>query len=601
MISIGFYLSKDSLSIAELSFSGRQPRILSVNNIFFEDSQSEEDKLALLAKELDKMTARRKGKNIRLCYALPQNRVSSFYVEFPFKEKFKILKTLPYEIEDKTPFQLDRVCFDARICRIDKNKSSVLVFVTPEGNVKEFVNFTRPLKRNIHLLSCSSSALANLLESWNVPFSSRQNVNKESAFIYLGLENSLLLLYKEGFLNHVSILDWGCYGIITEMAKAYKLTREKAYEEFFTKAFILTQAKGFTKEQRFFSNLIKKKMTSFMPEFKLLKMSLETKQNQSFSKAVIFGPGAVIKNLSMVLTEELNLPVSKLKSFSAFPNFDLQSRPLTDIALGLALEGLKKSPYTGLNFLQPANKTAFSFLPKQVIKTAMIFIVCFILFSAYAFVRQLESSALLEKVNSIFTDYGRKIAYLRGNNIGVESIESFLASEKEKKEDEKRVRARLSLEQPIDYLQQIVQKIGSAENWNLRLQQLKIKGRTVEMRGQIESSSLKKFKALLQSLAENPIKEDAGSQAEKVENPMQEDAGSQAEKVENPMQEDAGSQAEKVENPMQEDAGSQAERAENPMQEDAGSQNREDLKEQSESSGAKLSSFSYSFTFKREF
>ena len=569
MISIGFYLSKDSLSMAELSFSGRQPQILSVNSIFFEDSQSEEDKLDLLSKELEKMTGRHKGKTIRLCYALPQSMVSSFYMEFPFKEKFKILKTLPYEIEDKTPFQLDRVCFDARICKIDKNKSSVLVFVTPEDNVKEFVNFIKPLKKNIHLLSCSSSALANLLESWNVPFPSRQNSNRESAFIYLGLENSLLLLYKEGFLNHVSVLDWGCYGIITEMAKAYKLTKEKAYEEFFTKAFILTQAKGFTKEQRFFSNLIKKQMQSFAPEFKLLKMSLETKQNQSFSKAVIFGPGAVIKNLSMVLTEELNLPVSKLKSFSVFPNFDLQSRPLTDIALGLALEGLKKSPYTGLNFLQPANKTAFSFFPKQVIKTAMVFIVCFIIFSAYAFMRQFESSALLEKVNSVFTDYGRKIAYLRGNNISVESVESFLASEKEKKEDEKRVRARLSLEQPIDYLQQIVQKIGSAENWNLRLQQLKINGRAVEMKGQIKSSSLKKFKALLQSLAENPIKENADLQV-------------------------------KAENSMQESAGSQAEKAENPMQEDAGSQNREDLKEPSESSGAKLSSFSYSFTFKRE-
>ena len=494
MVSIGFYISKDILSLAELSFAGQQPEILSVKSFFFKNPESEEEKQALLSKEVERIETQYKGKNIRLCYGLSQSAVSSFFVEFPFKEKFKILKTLPFEIEDKTPFQLNKAIFDARICRIkDRTKSSVLVFVTPEENVKEFVTFTKPLKRNIHLLSCSSSALANLLENWNVPLSQAQNLNSGEAYIYLGLENSLVLLYKEGFLNHVSVLDWGCRGIIEEMIKAYKLELEQAYDEFFAKAFILTQVKGFTKEQKFFSNLIKKQIQFLVPELKLLKMSLEIKQNQTFSKAVLFGQGAMIKNLSLVLTEELDLPVSKLKNFAPFPNFEQESGPLADIALGLALEGLKKSPYTGLNFFQPTKKTALSLYPKKWTKMVMVFIFCLVIFSIYAFVRQFESSTALSKMEKVFSDYGKKVADLKESAISVGAIEDFLAMEKEKKEDEKIVRERLSLEQPIDRLQEIVQKIGPAEDWNLSLQYLKIVGRKVEMRGRIDSSSLERF------------------------------------------------------------------------------------------------------------
>ena len=512
MISIGFYISKDSLSVAELSLSAQQPEILFLKEVFFKDSQSEEEKQTAISKEIERIEAKHKGKNIRLCYSLSQNLVSNFFLEFPFKEKFKILKTLPFEVEDKTPFQMDKALFDARICKItNTNKSSVLVFVTPEENVKNFVSFLKPLKRQTHLLGCPAPALANLLEIWNAPLSKAQNSRSEEAYLYLGLESSLILIYRNGFLNHVSDLEWGVKGIIEEMSQAYKLEKEKAFEEFFTKAFILTQAKGWTKEQVFFSNLIKKQIQSLAPELKLLKMSLETKHKHPLSTVAIFGPGAMIKNLTVFLTDELDLPVVKLKQLAPFPNFDLQKKPLADIALGLALEGLKKSPYTGLNFLQSAKKTAFLYYPKKWKKSAFVFLFCFLVFSVYAFVRQFESSKALTKIEAVFLDYGTKIARLRGKAVQVESVKNFLTEEKEKQKDEKIVREQLNLEQPMNYLERIAQKLGAVDNWNLSLQFLKIAGRQVEMRGSIDSLALERFKTALQSLAEKPIQ---GSQKE---------------------------------------------------------------------------------------
>ena len=41
MVSIGFYISKDSLNVVELAFSGSKPELLFSNELFFKDPDSE--------------------------------------------------------------------------------------------------------------------------------------------------------------------------------------------------------------------------------------------------------------------------------------------------------------------------------------------------------------------------------------------------------------------------------------------------------------------------------------------------------------------------------------------------------------------------------
>ena len=293
MLSIGIHITESSVHFAELSLEGPKPKLESFEEHFFEDQDIEEEKVLFIVRHIEKIEEKHKGKTLRFCYGLSQNSVTSFLVKFPFKEKFKILKTIPFEIEDKSPFRPDKVFFDARICKIkDQNKSSALCFVTPEENVNEFLEFSSKLKKPPYLLSCSASALANLLESWNKPLSQIQNPRYHSIYIYLGVENSQILFYKEGYLEHISVLDWTMVGIVKEMEKMYKLTAEKAWEEFFEKSFILTLEKGFTKEQIFFSNLIKKKISLLIPKLQLFKISLETEQKIKIEEAVLFGPGS---------------------------------------------------------------------------------------------------------------------------------------------------------------------------------------------------------------------------------------------------------------------------------------------------------------------
>ena len=221
----------------------------------------------------------------------------------------------------------------------------------------------------------------------------------------------------------------------------------------------------------------------------------------------------VIKNFTAFLTAETSINFSRLKTLTDFPFFEPHNKPSALIALGLALEGLKRSPYQGLNFLQSMKKEAFSLFPKKWQVAGLAFSLFFVVFTAYAFVRQQESSKILDKIQSVFTDYGKKIAFMQESQVSVESLNSFLEKEKAKSENEQIVRDKLSLPNPMDQLQIITQRLGDAEKWNLTIRHLKLEDRKVEIKGVLNKSQLQKFKSQLEGLAKGQIKE-VSSQSE---------------------------------------------------------------------------------------
>ena len=602
MISLGLYISKESFFIAEMSLSKQKPKLLHLEENFWLDLNSEEEKMAFLSQKIKERMQVYKGQSIRICCSLPQNFVSSFSLELPFKERFKILKTIPFEVEDHTPFQANKVLFDARVCKIKDNKSHILSFVTPEEAVQDYLQMLETVEYPIHLLSCSVASLANLLETWNRPLSQPQNTDSsKDTYLYLGIENSYLFFYKGGWLQHVSTLDWGCGGIVDEMQAHYKLSREKTWEEFFNKAFLLTQVKGFTKEQVFFSNLVKKHIELLIPKFNLLKMSLVAKKDFEISQVLLFGPGAMIKNLSGFLSDQLALSVYKSKYLTAFPEWNWREKPSALITVGLTLEGLKRHPYPGLNFLH-FQKEASSLVSLGSVKNRVFAsLLIFVLFFAYAFVKKYETGKILEKVQDVFQAYAQKIAYLPENNIKTNQVESFLKEQDKKREAEGYIQKELSQPSPLTALEKLVMKVGSAEDWDLKVRHLKISGLQVEIKGSLEASQLKEFQSLIQVLSQTKLgktknkdragklnsKESAGdkdisgdvgeeSNSAGSKNPLEETEGKKLSHAgsKNPLEKTEGKKLSRAgsENPLEKTEGKKLSRAgsENPLEETEG-------------------------------
>ena len=98
MISIGIHIQKHSVRVAELFLKGSSLEQGAVYEYPLDPSLTEEQKQIQISEQLRPFKERYKGEVFRFCYGLPQSQNTCFHNIFPFREKFKIIKTLPFEI-----------------------------------------------------------------------------------------------------------------------------------------------------------------------------------------------------------------------------------------------------------------------------------------------------------------------------------------------------------------------------------------------------------------------------------------------------------------------------------------------------------------------
>ena len=497
--SIGIHIQEHSINIAEVSLKG------TLNNthiIPLEPYDTKEQKYIQIAQKLKALAKEHKKEAVRFCFALSQNQVSHFKSQFPFREKFKLTKTLPFEIEDQSPFQPDQVFFDSRVSLTSReNKYSVLCFLTPRKRVQEYSEMIKNSRISPWLLSAEGAALATLLEGLNpLP----ENAGS-AVYIYLGWRESLALFFHEGNLETLSHIPWGFQPVVEAMKKTYKLNTEDAKKQFAEKAFILMEQKGFTKEQVFFSSLVKKEVSYLTEKLRLLRLSMETETELKFQQVFLMGPGAVIKNLPAFLSRTFPIPFLRLKTLPQFPNWDLSSysRQALLIPLGLALEGLRRPPYSGLNLMSSMNERKIRIFQKKWKKTLTALGIAFAVVTGYALIKNRESRYLADHINSVFMTYGEKIALLRSSKIHEETVEDFLTKKEMERNNKKLLQEQLSKTTPLDHLKTLTDILKPPTEWELKITGLKITGRAVDIQGKINPSFYETFKSRLQTLAEN--------------------------------------------------------------------------------------------------
>ena len=497
--SIGIHIQEHSINIVEVSLDG------TLNNtriIPLEPYDTREQKYIQIAQQLKALAKEHKKEAVRYCFTLSQNQVSHFKTQFPFREKFKLTKTLPFEIEDQSPFQPDQIFFDSRVSlKPQDNKYSVLCFLTPREKVQEYNNIIKDTKITPWLLSAEGAALATLLEGLNpLP----ENAGS-AVYIYLGWTESLALFFHEGNLETLSHIPWGFQPVVETMKKTYKLNTENAKKQFAEKAFILMEQKGFTKEQIFFSSLIKKEVSRLTEKLRFLQLSMETETELKFQQVFLMGPGAVIKNLPAFLSRTFPIPFLRLKTLTQFPNWDLSSysRQTLLIPLGLALEGLRRPPYSGLNLMSSLNERKILIFQKKWKNALMAVGISFVVLTSYALIKNRESRLLADHIHSVFTTYGEKIASLRSSKVHEEAVEDFLTKKELERNNKKLLEKKLAQISPLDHLKTLTDLLKPPSEWKLKITALKIKGQMIDIQGQINPSFYESFKSRLQTLAEN--------------------------------------------------------------------------------------------------
>ena len=510
IISIGIHIQDHVLTIVEVLQQGKTTKVGDMATVPLEPKATEVQKRTIIIDHLNQLVEKHQKESYRFCFTLPQSQISAFQATFPFREKFKILKTIPFEIENTSPFHLDEVLFDIRFSmNTQKNQSDIMCLLTSKDNVTNFLDSVKKARLSPYLLSTDGAAIANLIEGWNPDFKIKIIKNrKETLYIHLGYNESFALFFYDKKLKHISSISWGFKPIIQAMIQRYQLSHPQAQKEFIDKAFILSENTGTTQEQKFFSTLIKKEIEPLVDKLKILKLSLETNGGHKVQDGFILGPGSVIQNLSSFLSSELSFPIRRMQKTAQSPDLDLfnPSSHHFLVAFGVALEGFKRPPYEGLNLIRSLkNNMGFFFFQKKWKQIFTYAFALFIIFTSYSLIRDTQSQNIADKTNELFVDFGKKIALLPIRKTNLDNVKEFLNVQESIKENRKFITADISQPQPIDRLKTLTQKIDKKSEWNLKITLLEIEDDKIHMEGYMNENFVNDLESQLKQISKKGI------------------------------------------------------------------------------------------------
>ena len=170
----------------------------------------------------------------RFVFSLRQEQVSVRNKSFPFSDRQKILKSLPFELEEDLPFSNETAIFDAKIIRTLGGTAEVLACATPKNRVAAAIQKMSDSGLNVSILSAEGVAFANCFESWNNPVPAlpaaamqidelAQPERRIQITVQIGHTRTLVCAFENSLLIGVRSILWGGKNIADSIARRYEI------------------------------------------------------------------------------------------------------------------------------------------------------------------------------------------------------------------------------------------------------------------------------------------------------------------------------------------------------------------------------------------
>lgn len=101
--------------------------------------------------------------------AVRGDRISVRRLTFPFAERRKLGQAVPFEVEDRLPFDLDEVVLDWSVVGGDRSNSEVVAAVAPRREVSEVIDALHAAGCDPRTVECEGLVLANLTAAFDLP------------------------------------------------------------------------------------------------------------------------------------------------------------------------------------------------------------------------------------------------------------------------------------------------------------------------------------------------------------------------------------------------------------------------------------------------
>lgn len=528
MKSVGIDIGTSSIKVVEVNSSSKGVQVtrltehpLNANPAF--DSEIE------IIEFLRGLASTYDQSGTRFVVGLRQDQVSVRNKIFPFNERQKILKSLPFELEEELPFSNESAIFDAKIIRNLGATAEVLACASPKNRISSTLQWMADAGFEVSILSAEGIAFANCFEKWDQPIPSiptrsveiEQNAidRRIHLTINIGHTRTLVCAFESGLLIGVRSILWGGKMIAEAISRRYEIPYVEALKEMQTKAFILPSREGASYDQIVFSDTIGSQIKEMTRELTISILEFRAEFNGIVESIGMTGGTSAILNLQGFLTQQLEIPVNKISVLDNFPNLSFEKTPRLDsimgVALGLAIEGLKKPRNPALNFMRgefAKQNTHFKAFWGRWGSTIQVGSAMFVVFFIYSALRDSTAADLADRSTAALQTQAKEVAKLPSKMQNESGVKKFIRDQNKRTSEMRTLSGLAKMNSALDVMRKISDSIPGKTMVNLDVSKLSVKEDLVQFEGVV--SDAKQFSILesaLKNVALGPAKRTAVS------------------------------------------------------------------------------------------
>lgn len=504
---IGIDLGRFSIKIAVVEPTSKGFTLL--NTQVFELSQDHNrdhrlDTIEILRRVSDTFDPTR----TKYVVGLEADKVSLRKKVFPFKERHKIIKSLPFELEDEIPIAHEDLLYDGKIIKFVGSTSEVLAMATQRSTVTELVSLLHDGHIEPAILSLSNAALSNLFEgTFDFPpteDSSAQPIpdaKLATCLLDIGFQNTKLSIFKGNRLIEIRLIDWGSIDLVNEVSKKYSLAFSDAIKEVQKKGFVLLSDDGATKDQIAFSNLFKERLNDFGMKLKYTFIEIESSHQIEIGQIDFIGGISFFRNLAPYLTQRINLKVNRLKSVPLqnwIPDqINLETNPNQDfqcaLAISLAIEGIKRPVNPPINFLNgdlAKQSKAFKHALAKWGHAIQIATALVVAFFVWAIFRDDFAASMLVKAEETLKKVAQSTPEIRGKKASLTSVNKYISDQLKMRKNIEAAEDVKGINSVIDVISSISNSLPKKSELSMNITRLSVDNERVVFEGEVDRALL---------------------------------------------------------------------------------------------------------------
>ncbi|MBX3040346.1 MAG: pilus assembly protein PilM [Bdellovibrionaceae bacterium] len=443
----------------------------------------------------------------RFVVGLRQDKVSFRNKTFPFADRQRIQKTLPFELEEDLPFSVENAIFDGKIVRVVGTSAEVLAAAAPKIHIAHLLDLMKSSNIEPSIVSTEGTAFANLFERWGdsvlaLPASVNSNLLEDEGAerqnrslrvaLNIGHTHTLVCAFDGSALVGVRTILWGGKNIADAIVQKYNLPPAEAQKEMEVKAFILTTKQDASFEAKIFSDLISKGVRDLVRDLQLSLLELKAEFGGEITEVMMTGGASGIQGLGPFLTQHLEVPVNKLNVLEIFPNVNFERSDEANlrygVAIGLAIDGLRKPRNPALNFMKNEFARQKSLIKDlwtewgTVVKAAMA---ASVLFCIWALAREQVAFNLDEVSSELLRSRAREVAGLSARQANEAGVRRYIQDNRRKIADIRMIENLVGMNSAMDVMSKITTAIPDRNSMPLQLTEFAINDANVSIAGYV--------------------------------------------------------------------------------------------------------------------